>query len=174
MQIKRLQNRSERKLRRTTLGIARKRGCQRSYHFVAKQGLNRNSGTTKFGAKRCKERLGSGNARNRMRKERAQRAETRLPAVLFLRFLPASDRAPVRPVLPAARWHVALHTTNRQRRKKRSRTKEQNKQSCEYASQSKLRVQQRVNPSNRPWISYRVSSPHALGDHAVAGRSCLA
>jgi hypothetical protein len=88
-----------------------------------------------------------------MRKERAHCTETRFPFWLCLRLLRASDRAPVRPVLPATRWNLALHTANRQHRKKRSRTKEQNKQTCEYAAQSVLRVQQRSNPSNSPSVS---------------------
>jgi hypothetical protein len=79
----------------------------------------------------------------------------------------------VRPILPAARGNIALHTINRQRRKKRSGTKEQNEQSCEYAAQSVLRVQQRSNPGNNS-ISYESRVRTAFDDDAVAGRSFLA
>lgn len=118
--------------------------------------------------------MGSCNALNRVRKERAHRTETKFPVWFCLRFLRASDRAPVRPILPAARGNIALRTIDRQRRKERSGAQERNEQSCEYAAQSVLRVQQRSNPSNNPSISYESRVRTAFDDDAVAGRSFLA
>jgi hypothetical protein len=126
-------------LRRAALRIARKEDCQNGCFSVAEQALNRNNGGTQFDSRRWSERWGSGNARNRVGKERTRRTETRFLVLLCLRFVRASDRTPVRPLFPAACGNIALRVIDRQRRKKRSRTKKQNKQSCEYAAQRVLR-----------------------------------
>jgi hypothetical protein len=145
IQKKGFQSTSEKRLRRATLGITRKGDCQYSCDPLAEQGLGRHNRSTQFGRRRWNERLGSGSTRDRLRQERAQGLETRLPALLRFRFLSSSDRALMRPVLPAACWNVALHATDRQRRKERSSAKEQHEQRCDNAAQSVLNAQQWSN-----------------------------
>jgi hypothetical protein len=156
-------------LRRTALRIARNEDCQNSCYFVAEQGLNGNNGSTQGGNSRRNERLRSGNAQHRMRKERARRTETRFPILLCLRFLRTSNRAPVHPVLPAACRDIALRTTDRQCRKKRSNTKQQYEHRREYAAQSVIRpFHCRLHS---PTIVMMFSSPSSLSSQTSPEQS---